>query len=83
MNGPIHSQKEALVYNAERRFQSQALHTPAQHTPLDIVAMSATNRRNLLRTILEALSWLGEIRAMPFVGLDLGLQHDKRPERDY
>ena len=71
------------MYNTDRRFQPPALHIPAQHALPSIAARPTTHRRNLLRTILEALSWLGEMRAVPFTGLGSGPRHDERPRRDY
>jgi hypothetical protein len=33
--------------------------------------------------ICEALSWLGEMRALPFAGLDSGSRHAEQQARDY
>jgi hypothetical protein len=72
------------MYNAERRAQTQALHTPTQHTLTVRVITPAPRRRALtLRMILEAFSWLGEMRAMPFAGLHSGSRPTERQGRDH
>jgi hypothetical protein len=71
------------VFKANHRAQPQALYAPAEHAPASIAAAPAPRRRALtLRAILEAFSWLGEMRAMPFVGLEPGLWYNERPGWD-
>ena len=77
------SHKEAPVYNADRRFQPQALYALTQQARTSSAAITTPRPRQLLRTILEALSWLGEMRAMPFAGLGTGSQHGDRSRQDY
>jgi hypothetical protein len=49
-----------------------------------MAATPAPRRRALtLHAILETLSWLGEMRAMPFVGLEPGSRRDEQSSRDY
>ena len=72
------------MYNVERRAQAQALHTPTQHTFISSAVAPAPRRRVLtLGIILEAFSWLGEIRAMPFAGLHSGSRPTQRRGRDH
>lgn len=72
------------MYNAERRAQAQALHTPTQHRLTSSVVTPAPRRRALtLRMILETFRWLGELRAMPFAGLHSGSRPNERQGRDY
>jgi hypothetical protein len=33
--------------------------------------------------IFEALNWLGEMRALPFAGLDSGSRHAERQRQNY
>ena len=71
------------MFRANHRAQPPTLYAPAEHIPTSIAATPAPRRRALtLRAILEALSWLGEMRAMPFIGLEPGLWHDERPGWD-
>jgi hypothetical protein len=70
------------MYNVERHAQVQALHTPTQHTSTNNAAAPIPQRRALsLHMICEALSWLGEMRALPFAGLDTGPRHAERQAR--
>ena len=72
------------MYNVERRAQAQPLHTPTQHISTNIAVTPAPQRRALsIHMICEALSWLSEMRALPFAGLDSGSRHAERQTRDY
>jgi hypothetical protein len=73
------------VFKASHRAQPQALCAPAKQAPTTTaVARAATPRRSVLRlrAILEAFSWLGEMRAMPFIGLEPGIWYDGRQNCD-
>ena len=72
------------MYNADSRAQAPALYAPNEQPSVRISATPAPRQRTpILRAILEALSWLGEIRAMPFVGLEPGSWRDEQPNRYY
>jgi hypothetical protein len=72
------------MYNAERRSQSHTLYTSTPHARASIAPAPAPRRHIFsLDAILEALRWVGELHAMPFVGLEMRPQNDDRAERGY
>ncbi len=56
---------------------------PTERTPASNAPAPATRRGALtLRAILDALSWLGELRAMPYVALEPRARHNERRSGD-
>src|SRR5262245_35449132 len=79
-----HSQEETPVYNADRRSQPHALYAPTEHAPESAAAVAAPRRRTLtLATILKVFSWMSEVRAMPFSGVEPSARRGERPAWDY
>lgn len=72
------------MYNAKGYSQSQALYTSTKHAPATVAADPAPRRRTrILHALLEALSWLGQMRATPLAGLEPESWYDKQPDRHY
>jgi hypothetical protein len=70
------------MYNASSRSQPQALPFPDTQAEA-IPARSVKPRRGFsLRSLLDALALLGEIRAMPFGEIGAAAPRDERGYRD-